>query len=228
MPICLNLTHPLSLDLSFSSPHVLGFPAYCILTVLCKAPSDICTDQRIHASRVLRRLHHKVWYHSVRHKHNVAIQIHVHHATNQHLSPSTHLSQRGLTLLVTIGHDDSTINIVFPLLLLMITINIARLHVLWPHMENMMQHNAALKNSFYTHMFYRIPQHRVYYALVLTSPQYSDMKSFFSHDSLRKIPQPATSDGAISRCCVTHRVHVIYTSLSAISIHNIQQCTSDV
>ena len=37
----------------------------------------------------------------------------------------------------------------------------------------------------------------------LTSPQYSDMKSFFSQDSFRKMPHPATSDGAINRCCGT-------------------------
>lgn len=33
-----------------------------------------------------------------------------------------------------------------------------------------------------------------------TSPQYSEMKSFFWTGSLMKIPQPATSDGARSRC----------------------------
>lgn len=33
-----------------------------------------------------------------------------------------------------------------------------------------------------------------------TSPQYSEMKSFFWTGSLMKIPHPATSDGASSRC----------------------------
>ena len=36
--------------------------------------------------------------------------------------------------------------------------------------------------------------------LLRTSPQYSEMKSFFSAESLRKIPQPATSEGAINKC----------------------------
>lgn len=34
----------------------------------------------------------------------------------------------------------------------------------------------------------------------LTSPQYSEMNSFFCTDSLMKVPQPATSDGASSKC----------------------------
>lgn len=33
-----------------------------------------------------------------------------------------------------------------------------------------------------------------------TSPQYSEMKSFFCTGSLMKMPHPATSDGASSRC----------------------------
>ena len=33
-----------------------------------------------------------------------------------------------------------------------------------------------------------------------TSPQYSLINSFFAAPSLIKIPQPATSDGAKSRC----------------------------
>ena len=33
-----------------------------------------------------------------------------------------------------------------------------------------------------------------------TSPQYSEMKSFFWTDSLMKVPHPATSDGANRRC----------------------------
>lgn len=34
----------------------------------------------------------------------------------------------------------------------------------------------------------------------LTSPQYSEMNSFFCTDSLMKVPHPATSEGASSRC----------------------------
>lgn len=34
----------------------------------------------------------------------------------------------------------------------------------------------------------------------LTSPQYSEMNSFFCTGSLMKIPQPATSEGASSKC----------------------------
>lgn len=37
-------------------------------------------------------------------------------------------------------------------------------------------------------------------AAALTSPQYSEMNSFFCTDSLMKVPQPATSDGASSKC----------------------------
>ncbi len=33
-----------------------------------------------------------------------------------------------------------------------------------------------------------------------TSPQYSEINSFFSAESFRKMPHPATSDGANSRC----------------------------
>lgn len=33
-----------------------------------------------------------------------------------------------------------------------------------------------------------------------TSPQYSEMKSFFCTGSLMKMPHPATSEGASSRC----------------------------
>lgn len=36
---------------------------------------------------------------------------------------------------------------------------------------------------------------------ILTSPQYSEMNSFFCTGSLIKIPQPATSEGANSKCC---------------------------
>lgn len=35
---------------------------------------------------------------------------------------------------------------------------------------------------------------------VLASPQYSEMNSFFCTGSLIKVPHPATSDGAKSRC----------------------------
>lgn len=35
---------------------------------------------------------------------------------------------------------------------------------------------------------------------VLASPQYSEMNSFFWTGSLMKVPHPATSDGAKSRC----------------------------
>lgn len=34
----------------------------------------------------------------------------------------------------------------------------------------------------------------------LTSPQYSEMNSFFCTGSLMKMPQPATSDGASNKC----------------------------
>lgn len=34
----------------------------------------------------------------------------------------------------------------------------------------------------------------------ITSPQYSDMNSFFSAGTLRKIPHPAISEGARRRC----------------------------
>ena len=37
-------------------------------------------------------------------------------------------------------------------------------------------------------------------AEALTSPQYSEMNSFFCTDSLMKVPQPATSDGASNKC----------------------------
>jgi len=37
-------------------------------------------------------------------------------------------------------------------------------------------------------------------AAALTSPQYSEMNSFFCTDSLMKVPQPATSDGASNKC----------------------------
>ena len=36
--------------------------------------------------------------------------------------------------------------------------------------------------------------------IALTSPQYSEMNSFFCTDSLMKVPHPATSEGASSRC----------------------------
>lgn len=37
-------------------------------------------------------------------------------------------------------------------------------------------------------------------AAALTSPQYSEMNSFFCTASLMKVPQPATSDGASNKC----------------------------
>ena len=36
--------------------------------------------------------------------------------------------------------------------------------------------------------------------IALTSPQYSEMNSFFCTDSLMKVPHPATSEGASGRC----------------------------
>lgn len=42
----------------------------------------------------------------------------------------------------------------------------------------------------------RPPEH----AAALTSPQYSEMNSFFCTDSLMKVPQPATSEGASNKC----------------------------
>lgn len=58
--------------------------------------------------------------------------------------------------------------------------------------------------------------------IALTSPQYSEMNSFFCTDSLMKVPHPATSEGASSRCwgrgsqssdckaCVSEGVCVLY------------------
>lgn len=53
------------------------------------------------------------------------------------------------------------------------------------------------------------------YITFFTSPQYSEMNSFFCTGSLMNIPQPATSEGANSKCCGS-RVERIKKSLDNI------------